>query len=153
MGDITGEKACHGLCVLQLCVSVWSSHVFLLVIVLPQGISLTATSFVFICAALLNTGTKFGSHPTPCLLFVNNFYTGLEKRKKIWHGTKAIQTKEQSDDRGDEYGMKWMVIGWKVKAEVLKLISIKWIKSRALYLNSRSLGCGIKQVRHLYRKT
>lgn len=99
-----------------MCLCLCVLHVFLLVIVLPQGISfLTATSFVFICAAQLNTRTKFGSHPTPCLLLVNNFYKSLEKRKKIWHETKGVQTKKQSDDRRDEDRMKWMVIGWEVR--------------------------------------
>lgn len=55
----------------------------------PANDSLTSkesSSFVFICAAQPNTGTKFGSRPATCRLFVNNLYKGLEKRKNIWQG-------------------------------------------------------------------
>lgn len=78
----------------------------------PQGISSTANLIRFHLCCSVNTGTKFGSHPTPCLLYVNNFYKGSEKRKKkVWHKTKAAQTEKRGDDRRNEDRMKFTVIG------------------------------------------
>lgn len=97
----------------QLWVPVWSSHVFLLVIVLLQGFSSTPNLIRFhLCCSAEHWNWKFGSHPTPCLLFVNNFYKGLEKRKKFWQETSAVQTKggENTERRSD--GMKIPWDGW-----------------------------------------
>lgn len=41
------------------------------------------TSFVLICAALLNSATKFGTHPMlPACFFVNKFYKDVTKKSK-----------------------------------------------------------------------
>lgn len=60
------------------------------------------TSFVFICAAQLSTGTWSGSHPTPRLLLVNNFYKGFGKTKgsgRSLHGTEEVHIKRQRGDK------------------------------------------------------
>lgn len=140
-GKTERDGACLCVCVcfrvLQLCVLVWSSHVFLLVIVLPQGISSTANLIRFHLCCSAEHWNHSESRPTPCPLFRKQLWERLRQEKEKF-GTDLKLFRFfffKSDDRRDGNWMKWMVIGCRVRQR--KLFSISK-KNQQLFLNLKS---------------